>query len=217
MPVWFVVLGDTVVYRQVPVPPTGWQTVTGVAGSIVSVIFCLFAVATIPGVFLIHAQLKKGVEAFRKGSDAATQALGRAQSQAGPLLADATVLVADLRRMASAVREDVDTVHRAVQDTDARLRALAATVEGRLGEFDAVARVLQDEIEQALVSAAAVARGVRAGTDALAGRPDPHTERDNGHATDSSRAGAPSNGHNDARDDGTGRARPRIRRTSVEG
>jgi len=225
MPVWLMVLGDTVVYRQVPPPVTGWQTVTAVASGIVSVVICLFAVATIPGVFLIHAQLKKAVEALRKGADAATQALGRAQTQAGPLLEDATVLVGDLRRMASSVRADVDTVHRAVTDADARVRGLAATVERRLAEFDGAARLLQDEIEQVLLSAAAVARGVRAGTDALTGTPDPRTDeeteratrRDNGHPNDSSRAGVGSNGDHDARDDGAGRPRPRIRRTSVDG
>lgn len=196
MAVWLVTLGDTLLVKQVPVPPSGFQMVTGVASGIVSIVICLVILAAVPLALAIRAQVQK-----------TGASLAKMQSDLAPLLRDSQALVADLRAIATSVRADAATVHQAVSDADAGLRAVARRAEMRLAEVDAMVGIVQDEIQDVFVATAAVARGVRAGAEALG-----HGLNGAAGANDDlSETGATEYGGHSEREAEPGRARPRIR------
>ena len=130
--------------------------------------------------------------AFRRELKRAGTEAEKILATAGPLLRDATSLVSELRGVAVSARADATVVHRLVSDADARLRAMGHKADQRLGELDAALGVLRDGLEDAVVSVAAVAHGVRAGTAAL-GLSDSENGRENGddHARSARRLAHP--------------------------
>jgi hypothetical protein len=196
MALWLAMIGDTLVVRQVPVPPSTFQTVTGVASGIASIILCLIALSIIPAALYLRAQVQK-----------ASESLAKAQMSAEPVLKEASALLVDLRAIATSARADATTIHNAVVEADAGVRSIRQRIEARLAEIDAVIQVVQHEVEDVFVSTAAAARGVRAGAAAL-------VHRQNGagpdEATDLS-VGVPQNGDDHTRETRPGLARPRIR------
>ena len=218
MALWLAVLGDTLVVRQVPVPPTTFQQVTGVASGIVSIMLCLAVLAIIPAALYLRAQVTR-----------ATASLTKAQGDAAPLLREATALLTDLRALAASARADAGTIHQAVVDADAGVRAVRQRVESRLAEIDALIEVVQEEFADVFVSTAAAARGIRAGASALVQRngagpatPPSDTEADSEatnsvHATTDLPVGVPHNGDDYTRHVRAGAGRPRIRSRRGEG
>jgi hypothetical protein len=202
----------------VPVPPTTFQQVTGVASGIVSIVLCLAVLSIIPAALYLRAQVTR-----------ATASLTKAQVDAAPFLREATALLTDLRGIASSARADATTIHQAVVDADAGVRAVRQRVESRLAEIDALIEVVQEEVADVFVSTAAAARGVRAGAAALVQRngagpatPPNDTEVDS-KASNSVRAttdlpvGVPHNGDDYTRHVRAGAGRPRIRSRRSEG
>jgi hypothetical protein len=112
-----------------------------------------------------------------------------------------------MRAIASTARADVATVHQAVVDTDASLRAIRKRFETRVAEIEHVIEVVQHEAESIFVSTAAAARGVRAGARVLADRQNGATP---GEAPELP-VRVPDNGHDYTREARAGDARPRIR------
>jgi hypothetical protein len=202
MALWLAMIGDTLVVRQVPVPPTTFQQVTGVASGIVSIVLCLIILSLIPAALYLRAQVHR-----------ASASLAKAQIEAGPVLKEATALLVDLRAIAAVARADAQTIHQAVVDTDAGIRGIRTRVETRLAEIDAVIEVVQQEVEDVFVSTAAAARGVRAGARAL-------VDRQNGAGPETPTdltVGVPHNGDDYTREARPGGARPRIRSRRAEG
>jgi hypothetical protein len=147
----------------------------------------------------------------------ASEELGKALGTAAPMLRDASSLVAELRGIAISVRGDAVVVHQFVTDADASAREIGQRAEARLAELDAAFGVLRDGLEDAVVSVAAVAHGVRAGTAALGlGTEDDDEEPEAPEAQagdeddDLLEVGGRHNGDDRARSPGR-RAQPRIR------
>jgi hypothetical protein len=117
---------------------------------------CVVVVAAIPLAFV----------ARRTWTDMRAAA-GRAERDIVPLLRELTGLAHDLTSVASTIRGDVDLVHATVIDVNTRVREVVRVAEHRVGELDALLGVAQQEAEGVLMTAAAAARGVRAGAMAL--------------------------------------------------
>jgi len=162
--------------------PAWLQIVQTVATCVLLVALAILAVGAIVASMVIRRQLQRG-------SEEVTKMLG----VAAPMLRDATVLLGELRDIAVQAREDTAVVHRLVTDADVRLREIGNRANEHIGELDTAYGILRDGLEDAVVSVAAVAHGVRAGTAALG-------LSDNGRK----------NGHDDAGSSGR-RAQPRIR------
>jgi hypothetical protein len=193
-------IGDTLVMRQVPVPPTTFQMVTGVASGIASIVLCLVVLSIIPAALYLRAQVHK-----------ASESLAKATANAEPVMKEASALLVDLRAIATSARANATTIHHAVVQADEGIQSIRRRVETRLAEIDAVIEVVQHEVEDVFVSTAAVARGVRAGAAALVQHQNgarPH--KATSEATDLS-VGVPQNGDDHTRETQPGRARPRIR------
>jgi uncharacterized protein YoxC len=196
---WLATLSDTLLVKQVPAPVSPFQAVATVASGIVSIVLCLVVLSLIPLALVLRAKARH-----------AGSSLSKIQSDVGPLLSESLALLADLRAIATSVRADVATVHQAVTDADAGVRAVARRAERRLAEVDAMVGVLQDEIEDAFVATAAVARGVRAGAVAFGRGPNGTSESAGADDGDLSESEVEDYG-SDNEGEAPGRARPRIR------
>jgi methyl-accepting chemotaxis protein len=138
--------------------PSWLQTVTAVAGAIVTIMLAVLLVAAVPVLLVLLRRLRHG-----------TEGLDKVLAEAAPLLRDASTLVTEMRGIATSVRADVETVHRVVLDAEARYRELTEATARRLTELGTLVDVIRDGVEDAVVSVTAVARGVRAGAEALVG------------------------------------------------
>ena len=159
--------------------PVWIQIVTGLATMIVMVALAILVLGAIPAVFVIRRQIQKTGDEVSKAAGAAA-----------PLLQQAVDLLGELKAMASEFRGDAKVVHRLVTDTDTHLREIGQRADDRLGELDAALGVLRDGLEDAVVSVAAVAHGVRAGTAAL-GLSDNGRKHDDDDARSSGRVAQP--------------------------
>jgi hypothetical protein len=192
--------------RMVAVPP--WlQIASALATLILLVVLTILVLGTIPVMIAVRRE-------FRRMSEELTKAL----AGAGPMLKDASNLLTELREIAGSVRSDTVAVHQFVTDVDSRAREIGHRAEERLAELDAAFGVLRDGLEDAVVSVAAVAHGVRAGTAALGlgtedddepEAPEDGSEAPGGEEDDFLEVGA-HNGNDRAGSPGR-RAQPRIR------
>jgi hypothetical protein len=193
---------------MVAVPP--WlQIASALATLVLLVVLTILALGAIPVIIAIRRELLR-----------TSEQLAKAVSGAGPMLRDASTLVAELRDIAVSVRSDVIVVHQFVSDADSRAREIGHRAEERLAELDAAFGVLRDGLEDAVVSVAAVAHGVRAGTAALGlgteddeeepEAPEDESEAPAGDEDDLLEVGARHNGNDRTGSPGR-RAQPRIR------
>jgi hypothetical protein len=77
---------------------------------------------------------------------------------------------ANVRAMSDSVRNDVGRVNDTVTAVTERVQHALVLSEQRLGEFNALLRVVQDEAEQLFVSTASTVRGMQGGAAAFRGR-----------------------------------------------
>jgi len=91
---------------------------------------------------------------------AAAMALGiRGKGRA--LTAQLTALTADAKAVSTRLRTEIESYADLSTDARTKLRGAMDTVERRLKDLDALAEVLQEEVEEAALSAATLLRTVR--------------------------------------------------------
>lgn len=100
--------------------------------------------------------------ALRSAMRGMARTLEGAQAEVVPLLKQARAIADDVQGMTTAAREEVARVRGLVSETSARAEAALDAVEGRLRRLDALAGLVQDEAEDAVVSLVATARGATA-------------------------------------------------------
>jgi hypothetical protein len=86
-----------------------------------------------------------------------------------PVVRNAVAASENVSYITSAVRGDVERLSDTVTRSTQRLERLAATAERRVGDFNALLGVVQEEAEELFIGGASAARGVRAGREALRG------------------------------------------------
>jgi hypothetical protein len=146
---------DTIVTRTLPVRGV-LEWTSGVLQILVLVLGIGVLIATIFLILSMRAGLKK-VEAT----------VDRLVQESGPLLASATGIVTDAREVVAMVRTDVEHVADAAGSLGAQLLHAADVTARRVDDVNAVLDVLQSELEDTALSAAATIRGVRAGAGEL--------------------------------------------------
>ncbi|HEU0013826.1 MAG TPA: hypothetical protein VFQ45_09085 [Longimicrobium sp.] len=95
-----------------------------------------------------------------------------------PAVKHLTAVSANAEQITGRLKENVGELSATVSDANRRLREAGAAAEQRLGDLNALAKVVQGEAEHVFVSAAAAARGVRSGARALRGRRRRRAETD---------------------------------------
>lgn len=188
---------DTTLVRQVGQTHSWYEVLSAIASGVTTLALLILVVLAVGAA--IHA--KRGY--------ARMQALVQmVTGDAKPLVLQAATIVSNLDTITTALRDEIEVIQKALAATHEKLDAAMELTEKRLGEFNALLTVVQEEAETVFVATASTVRGVRAGAAAL------HHEDDDG--TDEASVLVSSeerdDGNTDDPDDAqTGPARPRVR------
>jgi hypothetical protein len=128
---------------------------------ILQMLVLVLAVAALVTLILLGLALRSGIRKITSTVDALA-------ADAKPMLTSANAMVGDARDMVAMVRGDVERVSDAAGAISDQLLDAAATTAQRVDEVNAVLDVLQDELEDTVISAASAIRGVRVGARAMA-------------------------------------------------
>lgn len=144
-----------------------WLALSAVANLIIAVAILVIAAVAV-GVALelraAHRELQGSID--------------RVRSELAPVLANVRSISDDVRGMTQSVRGDVERVNETVTQVTERVQHALAVSEERLGEFNALLGVVQDEAERLFVSTASTVRGVRRGAQAFRERGGPDLASD---------------------------------------
>jgi len=91
----------------------------------------------------------------------------RMRTDFDPAIRNANALSENVRALSERVRGNVEELSATVSETNQKVRRATEAAEARLGELNALAGVVQREVEDGFVRAASAVRGVQVGTRAL--------------------------------------------------
>lgn len=120
--------------------------------------------------------------ALKKGLDALKESVEKLSADSRPLIATANQVAGDAREVVAMLRTDVERVTKAAGALSEQLLDVAAVTERRMDDINAVLDVVQGELEETVLSAAASLRGVRQGGRAIAGALGPRRKQGSGVA-----------------------------------
>ncbi|MFN9577221.1 MAG: hypothetical protein ACK6AH_11830 [Gemmatimonadota bacterium] len=116
--------------------------------------------------------------AIRAAARGVAKSLEGAQAELVPLLKQARAIADDVKGMTSAAAGEVTRLRGVVEHATGKAEAALEAAEARLRRLDAMAGIVQDEAEQAVVSVAAAVRGTTAAVRAFRGDPAPDDDED---------------------------------------
>lgn len=138
----------------------GWQTWIEALAAVATIVVALALLAVGVGVLVAAARVKK---LTRKVEEQAQ----KLRLDLAPALRNVNTVSDNLTAISRNVRDDVGRLSETVQAANGRLRRAAEVAEERLGEFNAVIGVVQEEAENLLIGSASAARGLKAGAEAF--------------------------------------------------
>ncbi len=150
------VIRDTIVTLTMPAQRTAFDYASGTLQILVLVVG-LVALASMALMLLT----------FRKAIVSLQGTVDRLSADAKPLISQATRVAEEAREVMKRVRGEVDGIADATAEVSARLLDIADAAEARIDEVNALLDVLQDEVQDTALSAAAAVRGARVGAVAL--------------------------------------------------
>ena len=154
-------LPDTVIMKQVAVERGWFETVTGIASSVMTLTLLALTIFLAPAAWSFW-------RTFRK----VRTLLDRVYADVTPLTRHASNVADNLDYITTSIRSDVQRVNATIASANRRLNQAVELTETRLNEFNALLQVVQQEAEQAFVTTAAAVRGVRTGAATFGGLQD---------------------------------------------
>jgi hypothetical protein len=136
----------------------GWQLWVEALAAVAQIVLALALLAM--GIGLLVAAMK--VKALMKKLEEQGQKL---RVDLAPAIHNVTTVSENAVQVSKAVRGDVDRLSASVTAATEKLKGAAEMAEQRVGEFNALIGVVQEEAEQLFIGGAATLRGVRAGTE----------------------------------------------------
>jgi uncharacterized protein YoxC len=155
------VLPDTIFTKQVAAVPSIFERITSIAGGVLTIAVCVFVIAAVPAAWN-----------FRKSYRRINQLLERIYGDINPIMRHASSVADNINYITTAIRTDVQRINATIADANERLQEAVTVTERRLGDFNALLRVVQEEAENMFVSTASAVRGVRTSASALSGEGD---------------------------------------------
>ncbi len=150
------VIRDTIVTLTMPAQRTAFDYASGTLQILVLVV----GLVALAAMALLALTLRKAVVSLQGTVD-------RLSADAKPLISQATRVTEEARDVMKRVRGEVDHIADATASVSARLHDLSDAAEARIDEVNALLDVLQDEVQDTALSAAAAVRGARVGAVAL--------------------------------------------------
>jgi uncharacterized protein YoxC len=147
---------DTIVTLTAPAELTLFDYTSG----ILQILVLLVGVFALGALGALALTLRKGVIALQSTAE-------RLSGDVKPLLYQATRVSEEANAMVKTVRREVDRVAETTAEISERVRDLTDAASSRVTEVNALLDVLQDEVQDTALSAAANLRGVRVGAVAL--------------------------------------------------
>jgi hypothetical protein len=149
---------DTVLVA--PVATDGWRlwvdTLSGVAQIVIALALLLFGAGAIVAALAARRAYRKALRQMEK-----------LRLDLDPLLRGANTVGENVARISATAREEAERVQRGLIAAQERAEAAAAAAERRVGEFNALLDVVQEEAEELFIGTAATLRGARAGAVAF--------------------------------------------------
>ncbi len=146
---------DTIVARMI-----SERGVLDWTSGILQLVVLVLGVATLVTLVALLVTVRRGVVEM-------TGMLKEFAAEARPVIASATAVANDAREVVAMLRTDVERVTDAASAVSEQLIEAAETTARRVDDVNAVLDVLQSELEDTAISAAAVVRGVRIGARTL--------------------------------------------------
>ena len=134
----------------------GWQHWVEALAAVAQIVLAIALLAV--GIGLLVAALK--VKALMKKLEEQGQKL---RVDLAPAIRNVTTVTENATAVSRTVRGDVDRLSASVTAATEKLKDAAEVAEQRVGEFNALIGVVQEEAEQLFIGGAATIRGVRAG------------------------------------------------------
>jgi len=157
---WFVqhstALPDTVFTKQIATAPNVFDRITGIASGLLTIAILIFVAAAVPAAWN-----------FRKSYHKANQLVERLSTDLTPILRHANTVADNINYITTSIRHDVQQINATIASANERLQEAVAVTERRLGDFNALLEVVQQEAESMFVSTASAVRGVRTSASAL--------------------------------------------------
>lgn len=137
---------------------TAWwaSTMADIATIVIAVMLVVVAVVIVPSAF-------SAGRIYRRINGLVDQL----HSDTTPILLHVRDITDNLNYISASIRDDVESFKSTIQLTQARLDNAAAMTEKRIGDFNALLEVVQQEAESLFVDTASTIRGVKAGTRTL--------------------------------------------------
>ncbi|MDB4882663.1 MAG: hypothetical protein JWL95_1429, partial [Gemmatimonadetes bacterium] len=169
---------------------------TAIASGLMTISLIVLAVALVPAAWN-----------FRKSYAKISDLLDRVYGDVNPLMRQASAIADNVNYITTSVRTDVQQVNATIAAANLRLQQAVALTEQRLGEFNALLEVVQEEAETMFIATASTVRGVRTGAAAL------HSEDEDDVALDATRPTPEDDddGYDDPDQPEAGATRPRVR------
>lgn len=146
---------DTVyVVQQKP----GWMHTVDALAAVAQIVLAIALLAVGLGVLL--AALK--VKALMRKVEEQGQKL---RVDLAPAIHNVTTVTENVSFVSRTVRRDVDKLSASVTSATDRLKGAAEQAEQRVGEFNALIGVVQEEAEQLFITGASTLRGIKAGAE----------------------------------------------------
>ena len=149
-------LPDTVFTKQVASVPSTFDRITGIASGLLTIAFCIFVAAAVPAAWN-----------FRKSYRRVNKLLERIYGDINPIMRHASSVADNINYITTSIRADVQQINATIAGANERLQEAVLLTERRLGDFNALLQVVQEEAEQMFVSTASAVRGVRTSASAL--------------------------------------------------
>ncbi|MBK6487985.1 MAG: hypothetical protein IPF98_14205 [Gemmatimonadetes bacterium] len=132
------------------------DTVASLAQSLISLLVLAMLVM---GVLLLYA--------LRKSVDELTKLVKSAHAPLHSAIAESREVTGEVRAIARSLKAPLELAGDTIEDASERLQDVMQHIEGRARRFDALVDIAQVEAEDAVLGAASLLRGVRAGGDVI--------------------------------------------------
>jgi hypothetical protein len=149
-------LPDTVFTKQIATVPSTFDRITGIASGLLTIAFLVFVAAAVPAAWN-----------FRKSYRRVNKLLERIYGDINPIMRHASSVADNINYITTSIRADVQQINATIAGANERLQQAVLLTERRLGDFNALLQVVQEEAEQMFVSTASAVRGVRTSASAL--------------------------------------------------
>lgn len=150
-------LPDTIVAKTMPAQHS-WFDYTSAA---LQLLVLILAVIVLAGLVVVIISLKRAIEFAKTTVD-------KLYADTKPLMAQASKVADDAGNMVKLVRKDVDRISKTAHEVGDQLMDVVAVTQRRVDDVNAVLDVVQEELEETVLSTTAALRGVRLGGRAIA-------------------------------------------------